>query len=264
MKWSTYNTFARRLVDDLSKETLPALLVATAIEATEAAEGCLRAPGMRVPMLAMDRTGRTCDSFAPEEAPAGPASLGAHQDADGRWVQIFPLRGFSGVVGVLALRRQEPFSPEQVQAAELLVAMAAMACDYRRSQERHERQLDAALELYDVYEQTQHQLMAEEKKVEVALGLYDLFEQTQQQLKAEEQKLEAALGLYDLYEEAQKKLKAEEEKVQVALGLYDLYEETQNQLTAEQAKLEAALGLYDLYEEAQNRLLEHEKGKQDA
>lgn len=263
MHWSTHSTFARRLVDDLSKDSLPALIVATAIEVAGADDACLRAPGLKVPELAMNRTGRACVPFGGEDDGGNPR-FGAYQDADGAWLQVLPLRGFSGVVGVLSLRRSTPFEPEKLGALEVLLAMAAMACDYRRTQERHERQLDAALDLYDVYEQTQNQLLAEEKKVEAALSLYDLYEQTQHQLKAEEQKLEAALGLYDLYEEAQKRLKVEEEKVQAALGLYDLYEETQNQLKAEQAKLEAALGLYDLYEAAQNQLDEQNKDKQGA
>ncbi|HEY9899673.1 MAG TPA: hypothetical protein V6D00_10875 [Pantanalinema sp.] len=238
MQWAVYTTFARRLADDVSRETLSALIVATAVEVADADDGCLHAPGLRVPILAMDRKGASCEPFGLEEASGTVVPLAAHQDATGLWVQILPLRGFSGILGVLALRRREPFAPEAAEALELLVAMAAMACDFRRTQDRHERQLDAALGLYDVYAQTQHQLVAEEQKVEAALGLYDLYEQAQLQLRAEEQKVEAALGLYDLYEESQ------------------------NQLRAEQAKLEAALGLYDLYEAAQNQLIEQEKDKQ--
>lgn len=238
MDWAVFTTFARRLAEDAGRETLPALIVTTALEAADADEACLHVPGLRVPELALARGGAPCPPFGLDDASGAPAA--PFQDEAGAWVRVLPLRGFSGVVGILALRRRAPFGADADGPLDLFAALSAMACDFRRTQDRHERQLDAALELYDVYAQTQRELAAEEQKVEAALGLYDLYEQAQQQLRAEEQKVEAALGLYDLYEEAQQ------------------------QLRAEQAKVEAALGLYDLYEAAQGRIAELEQDKQGA
>ncbi|HEY9857678.1 MAG TPA: diguanylate cyclase [Stenomitos sp.] len=234
-----------RLFLDLSKpllatppsEQLPGMILEGALTLLDGSAACLILEATPGESPALSRTGAPVPIFG-HDAAAQAVATGSPVRLDGpeEWVVAAPLQAFGMTLGVLVAKGTGHLPDDRLHAMNLWCPLAAAALAFQQK-DRDQQEIGARIE-------------STEKQLDAALGLYDLYEEAQRQADEAERRIEAALSLYDLYEEAQLQAMSAEKRAEAALSLYDLYEEAQAQAVSAEKRADAALGLYDLYEEA--------------
>ncbi|HEY9766476.1 MAG TPA: diguanylate cyclase [Chroococcales cyanobacterium] len=154
------SSMAARLVGEAASPDYPSAFLREGLELVGGSSAALFLTGEEDARCCRDRAGNEIGPFGKQLLRDAAPVTAVQADCDGS-LALIPIQGVRENLGWLVLRKDVPISEEDLLLLSFFCHFSALAFEYQAQQSGHERQLDMALGLYDLFEETINQVFTD-------------------------------------------------------------------------------------------------------